>query len=158
MSDLRLLQSSSCDVRTTVVRHILLRNRAIMARMWRDNSGNPATVHKFKINTDEIYSLLCDYKTLFISVFSLDFVFLLYRFRWILFSFRFVSFRFSAYQYAFILYVYPFNVQKTQLYRHSCFRFSFIYRYFKVFQVKRIVYIQIFQGLLIVLNVLLWSS
>jgi hypothetical protein len=98
-----------------------------MARMWRDNSGNPVTVHKFKINTDKIYSLLWDYKTLFISVFSLDFVFLLYRFRffpldfvfllyrfrfisldfvfllyrfrWILFSFCFVSFRFSVYRY-----------------------------------------------------------
>jgi hypothetical protein len=52
------------DVRTTVVRHILLQNRAIMARMWRDNSGIPETVHKFKINTDEIYSLFGDYKTL----------------------------------------------------------------------------------------------
>jgi hypothetical protein len=29
----------------------------------------------------------------------------------------------------------------TKFYRHSCFRFSFIVRYFKVFQVKRIVYI-----------------
>jgi hypothetical protein len=50
----------------------------------------PATVHKFKINTDEIYSLLCDYKTLFISVFSLDFVFLLYRFRFFPLDFVFL--------------------------------------------------------------------
>jgi len=35
-----------------------------MARMWRDNSGIPETVHKFKINTDEIFSLFGDYKTL----------------------------------------------------------------------------------------------
>ena len=70
-----------------------------MARMWRNNSGNPVTVHKFKINTDKIYSLLWDYKTLFISVFSLDFVFLLYRFRFfpldfvfLLYRFRFISF------------------------------------------------------------------
>jgi hypothetical protein len=74
-----------------------------MARMWRDNSGNPATVHKFKINTDEIYSLLCDYKTLFISVFSLDFVFLLFRFRrffsldfvFLLYRFRFLTLQIS---------------------------------------------------------------
>ena len=33
----------------------------------------------------------------------------------------------------------------TNFYRSTFFRFSFIFRYFKVFQVKRIVYIQIFQ-------------
>ena len=33
----------------------------------------------------------------------------------------------------------------TNLYWSTSFRFSFIFRYFKVFQVKRIIYIQIFQ-------------
>ena len=86
-----------------------------MARMWRDNSGIPETVHKFKINTDEIYSLFGDYKTLlkrwscdskwaltlerqFISVFSLDFV----SFRYILFSYFtdfVVSFRWNSFSY-----------------------------------------------------------
>ena len=83
--------------------------------MWRDNSGIPETVHKFKINTDEIYSLFGDYKTLlkrwscdskwaltlerqFISVFSLDFV----SFRYILFSYFtdfVVSFRWNSFSY-----------------------------------------------------------
>ena len=112
-----------------------------MARMWRDNSGNPATVHKFKINTDEIYSLLCDYKTLFISVFSLDFVFLLYRFRFfpldfvfLLYRFRFISldfvfllygFRFISLDFVFLLYRFRWILFS---FRFVSFRFS-VYRY-----------------------------
>jgi hypothetical protein len=45
----------------------------------------------------------------------------------------------------------------THLYRSTSFRFSFIFRYFKVFQVKRIVYIYIFHGLSSVPNLHLWS-
>jgi hypothetical protein len=35
--------------------------------------------------------------------------------------------------------------KKTNFYWSTSFRFSFIFRYFKVFQVKRIVYFKIFQ-------------
>jgi hypothetical protein len=45
----------------------------------------------------------------------------------------------------------------THLYRSTSFRFSFIFRYFKVFQVKRIVYIYIIHGLSSVPNLHLWS-
>ena len=50
------------------------------------------------------------------------------------------------------------NKNKTNNFQRSTsFRFSLIFRYFKVFQVKIIVYIYIFQGLSSVLNVHLWS-
>jgi hypothetical protein len=45
----------------------------------------------------------------------------------------------------------------TNLYRSTSFRISFIFWYFKVFQVKRIVYIEIFQGLSSVPNLYMWS-
>jgi hypothetical protein len=49
------------------------------------------------------------------------------------------------------------KIKTTNFYRSTSFRFSFIFRYFKVFQVKRIVYIYIFQGLSSVPNLHLWS-
>jgi len=96
--------------------------------MWRDNSGNPATVHKFKINTDEIYSLLCDYKTLlkrwscdskwaltlelfvgfrFLTL-QISFLFVIFCFLTSQISFLFVGFRFLTLQISFLLVIFCF--------------------------------------------------
>jgi hypothetical protein len=119
-----------------------------MGRMWRDNSGNPATVHTFKSSTDEIYSLLCDYKTLlkrwscdskwvltlerqFVSVFSLDFVFLLYRFRFFPLDFVFLLYRFRFFPLDFVFLLYRFRFFPLDfvflLYRFRFFPLDFVF-------------------------------